>query len=278
MTTPALHYPWLLLFLLPLCTCAPPAGERTDGPLTLTRDSLSLTVDPARGGRIVSLRYGTTELLQTDADSAGYTTGSVAWTSPQRDWNWPPPATFDRDPYTVQQVEDYSVLLISARDSLTGLQLQKRYRLGPDSDVGLTYWLTNQGDSTIAAAPWEVTRLPYAGTLTFFSDSVRFEPPADLLESRDSLHTLYLDDRHTAKGKLFASLDSIPAVYVRDGLVLEKHTVVTDFYRVAPEHAPLEIYIDPARGFAEFELQGDLRTLGYGETTTLRTRWVVRRE
>ena len=267
----------LVMMLAAFAACTEPSGASPRDLITLTRDSITLVVDPNRGGRLSSLTYGGQEVLSTGDDSTGYSVGSVAWYSPQEDWNWPPPATFDRAAFSVQRVEKHSVLLISDRDSLTGLVLQKRYRLGPDSDIGLTYWLTNKGDTTVSVAPWEVTRIPYDGTITFFSDSLRTLSGKPLTESDDSLHVVHLDERHTGKGKLFASLDSIPVTYVRDGLRFEKHTVVTDYYRVAPGQAPLEIYVDPARRFAEFELQGDYRTLGYDQTTTLRTRWVLGR-
>ena len=254
-------------------------GDGSAGPITLVRDSISLTVDPSDGGRIVSLRYGNREVLPTGRDSMGFTYGSVAWPAPQADWNWPPPAALDRDAYTVQQVEDHSVMLISKPDPATGLVLQKRYRLGPASDIGLTYWLTNKGDTTRSVGAWEVTRLPYGGEFTFYSDSLRTEMgPAATVETTDSMRRIVLDERHSGKIKVFADLDSIPVLYRRDGLVLEKHTVVTDFYRVAPGQAPLEIYLDPAAGFVELELHGDYRRLGYDETSTLRTKWVLRRE
>ena len=275
--TPASQYALLLLMFL--STCAPPPDGAEAEAVTITRDSITLTVEPARGGRISSLTYGGQEVLNVGSDTSGFTTGSVAWTSPQENWGWPPPASLDRAPFTVQEVEEYSVLLIGDPDPETGLVMQKRYRLGPDSDVGLTYWLTNKGDSTLGVAPWEVTRLPYGGTLEFYADSVRSQPAGDHYTTTDSLRrTVTFDGRHAGKIKLFAALDSIPAVYRRDGLVLEKHTVVTDFYRVAPGQAPLEVYLDPERNFVEFELQGDYRNISYGETVTLRTRWKVGRE
>ena len=270
----------VLAFLLTAHSCqGETEGDGGAGPITLVRDSISLTVDPADGGRIVSLRYGNREVLPTGRDSMGFTYGSVAWPAPQAEWNWPPPAALDRDAYTVQQVEDHSVMLISKPDPVTGLVLQKRYRLGPDSDIGLTYWLTNKGDTTRSVGAWEVTRLPYGGEFAFYSDSLRTEMgPAATVETSDSMRRIVLDERHSGKIKVFADLDSIPVLYRRDGLVLEKHTVVTDFYRVAPGQAPLEIYLDPAAGFVELELHGDYRRLGYDETSTLRTKWVVRRE
>ncbi len=155
--------------------------------------------------------------------------------------------------------------------------MQKRYRLGPDSDVGLTYWLTNESDTIRSLAAWEVTRLPYAGRVEFVADSVRLSAPGKTVESRDTNRTIYLDDRHSKENKVYAQLNSVPVRYYLNDLVLEKHTVVQDFYRVAPNQAPLEIYFDPVAGFTELELQGDYRKLGYGETTTLRTRWRLSR-
>ncbi|CAH0999602.1 hypothetical protein LEM8419_00902 [Neolewinella maritima] len=269
----------LLLVVILLCTCDPAPQDITEvdygGPLTITRDSISLTVDPAYGARLTSVTYGDRELLYVVRDSSGFTYGSTAWPSPQADWDWPPPATLDREPYTVQKVEEHSILLESREDS-SGLVLQKRYRLGPDSDIGLTYWLTYNGPTTRSVAAWEVTRLPYTGRIVFFADSVRTVGDARrVVESQDSLRVIHFDERHTATTKVFADLDSVPVRYYTDGLILEKHTVVQDFYRVAPGHAPLEVYIDPPRGFVELELQGDYRKLSYGKTTTLRTKWRV---
>ena len=266
----------LLLAALLLCTCGPAPDDvpPQDGPITLTRDSISLTIDPSYGARLTSLKYGDRELLNVVRDSMGFTYGSTAWPSPQADWNWPPPAALDREPYTVQKVEEHSILLMGKEDS-SGLVFQKRYRLGPDSDIGFTYWLTYNGDTARSVAAWEVTRLPYAGHIEFFADSVRTEKSDGVVESQDSFRTIHLDDRHPAPAKVFADLDSIPVRYYVDGLVLEKHTVVQDFYRVAPGQAPLEVYIEPQRKFAELELQGDYRELRYGETATLRTKWRV---
>ncbi|WP_116107727.1 DUF4380 domain-containing protein [Lewinella sp. IMCC34191] len=270
----------VLLLAFTVCACNPDkADAEGEDVITLTRDSLTIQVDPRLGGRLVSLQYAGQEVLPTTRDSSGFQFGSTAWPAPQADWSWPPPATLDREPYSVQKVEDHSVLLISKQDPKTGLVLQKRYRLGPNSDIGLTYWLTNKGDSIRSVGAWEVTRLPYGGEFSFYSDSLRVERgSAETVQSQDSLRRITVDDRHEGKVKVFADLDSIPAVYTHDGIRLEKHTVVSDYYRVAPGQAPLEIYLDQEAGFIEFELHGDYRRLGYDETSTLRTKWVVGRE
>jgi hypothetical protein len=264
----------LLAAVALLCTCDRAPEIPQEGPLTITRGVITLTVEPEYGGRITSLTYDGREILRTQRDSAGYTFGSTAWTSPQSDWQWPPPAVLDREPYTVQRLDSTSILLISQEEPATKLTLQKRYRLGPDSDIGLTYWLTYRGDSTLSVAAWENTRLPFAGRIEFAADSVRERHPGTIA-SNDSLRTLHFDDTHGEPTKVFANLDTVPATYYNDGIALEKHTVVQDFYRVAPGQAPLEIYLDPSRDLVEFELQGDYRKLSYGQTSTLRTKWVI---
>jgi hypothetical protein len=265
----------LFFICLSLCTCDRAAELPREGPVTITRDQISLTVEPEYGGRITSLTFDGIEVLRTERDSAGFTFGSTAWPSPQSDWKWPPPAALDREPYTLQRLDSNSILLISEEDPQTKLTLQKRFRLGPESDIGLTYWLTYKGDSTLSVAAWENTRLPYAGRIEFAADSIRERHPGTVV-GKDSLRTIHFDEQHTEPTKIFANLDTVPAVYYNDGVALEKHTVVTDFYRTAPEQAPLEIYLDPTRNLVEFELQGDYRKLSYGQTTTLRSKWVLR--
>ena len=69
-------FPLFLIVLLLGCR-----SDADTGPdlITLTRDSISITVDPARGGRLVSLTYGGREMLPTTRDSSGFTvSGSTA--------------------------------------------------------------------------------------------------------------------------------------------------------------------------------------------------------
>lgn len=243
------------------------------GTVTLVRDSISLTVDPRFGGRITSLKYGDREVLNTSRDSSGFEFGSTAWTSPQSDWKWPPTAIIDSEPYKLQKVEDHSILMIS-KESDEGLVLQKRFRLGPDSDIGLTYWLTYQGDSIRSVGIWEVTRLPYAGRVEFYADSVSINNgDRSLLEQQDSFYSVSIEDRQFKSPKIFADLSAVPVTYYNNGLAFEKHTVVTDLRQVAPGQAPLEIYWASDRQFMELELHGQYRELRYGETVVLRTKW-----
>jgi len=243
--------------------------------ITLSRGDITLSVEPALGARVSSLTFAGREILQTRRDSLGLQWGSTVWTSPQSDWNWPPITTFDSELFAVSQLREGVILLESQRDPDTFLRMRKRISLGNNNDVGLTYWVTNEGSSSVKVALWENTRIPYGGYLTFRSDSIRYSLDSTLVDTRTSTQYIYLDDRHSKPQKLFADLREVPVSYHHDGLVLHKYTNVKQLYRTAPGQAPLEIYIDPVTGFAEFELQGDYQLIQPGESANLRVRWEV---
>jgi hypothetical protein len=251
---------------------------KDSSPVTISRGEISLTVDPAIGGRISSLTFNGIEILNTSRDSNNLQWGSTAWSSPQSDWNWPPIAAFDVEPFEVMRVEEKSILLEGPTDPETHLRMRKRFTLGPESDIGLTYWLTNEGVSSINVALWENTRLPYAGRFEFQADSIRGSLDTLPVNFQDSLYTIYADERHVQPQKVFADLPTTTARYYNNGVILTKHNLANAFYRVAPGQGPLEIYLDPPAGFVEFELQGDYRLIGPGESNNLRAKWSIKRE
>lgn len=266
----------ILAFLFFACTDTD--NSEQSGLVTITRGAISLTVEPAIGGRISSLTYGGVEILKTSRDSNNLQWGSTAWSSPQSDWNWPPIGAFDVEPFVVMRVDEKSILLEGPKDSLTHLRMRKRFVLGPENDIGMTYWLTNEGVSSINVALWENTRLPYAGRFEFKADSIRGSLDTLPVFFQDSVYTIYADERHGRPQKVFADMPSTTAAYYHNGIVLTKHNLANAFYRVAPGQGPLEIYLDPPAGFVEFELQGDYRLIGPGESNNLRAKWVISRE
>lgn len=265
-----------LAFLLFACTNI--NNFDRPGPVTITRGEISLTVEPAIGGRISSLVFGGVEILKTSRDRKNLQWGSTAWSSPQSDWNWPPISAFDAAPFEVMRVDEKSILLEGPKDSVTLLRMRKRFVLGPDNDIGLTYWLTNEGVSSVNVALWENTRLPYVGRFEFRADSIRGSLDTLPAFFQDSLYTIYADERHAQPQKVFADMPATTAMYYNNGIILTKHNLANAFYRVAPGQGPLEIYLDPPAGFVEFELQGDYRLIGPGESNNLRAKWTVKRE
>ncbi|MEM1357497.1 MAG: DUF4380 domain-containing protein [Bacteroidota bacterium] len=264
----------LFPFLL-LTTCF--SVEESAAPsITLTNESLSLTVEPAIGGRIASLKLAGQEVLNTKRDSQNVQWGSTVWTSPQSDWKWPPIAAFDAKAFTVEELRENVLLLVSERDSATLLRMRKCISLGSDNEVGLTYWLTNEGNSTVKVAVWENTRLPYAGRIEFRADSIRFTQETNPITYRDSIATIHFDDRHSGRTKVFTDLVTDSVTYFNAGLAFTKYTTITHLVHTAPKQAPLEIYYDPEAGFMEFELQGEYKLLAPGESVSLRVKWKVK--
>jgi hypothetical protein len=124
--------------------------------------NLALVVDASVGGRITEFSLdGKNALL-----SEGKLTGSTFWTSPQKDWGWPPPAAIDIDPFEIQLYEG-KLKLISAIESGLGIRVEKTFGSNTQGNgFDITYTLLNMSDRTISLAPWEVTRV--SGGFTFY--------------------------------------------------------------------------------------------------------------
>ena len=60
-----------------------------------------MEIDAAKGGKILSLKYDDREMLSQLRWPESF--GSTFWTSPQKEWNWPPVKEFDKMPYMVEQ-------------------------------------------------------------------------------------------------------------------------------------------------------------------------------
>ncbi|WP_315821560.1 hypothetical protein [Paraflavitalea speifideaquila] len=100
-------------------------------------------IDPEKGGRITLLSIDGKNFL-TDSLVNKDNWGSTFWPSPQSDWNWPPPAAWDNQPYTVQ-LEGNRIKMQGGVDSKSGLAVTKIF--SADVTKGfyeLEYVITNQ--------------------------------------------------------------------------------------------------------------------------------------
>ena len=77
--------------------------------------NLSMTINGAGGGKILSFKYQDTEVISQSTFPESF--GSTFWTSPQKEWNWPPVQEFDKQPYTVEEKGNSLVMTsnVSAR-------------------------------------------------------------------------------------------------------------------------------------------------------------------
>ena len=63
-------------------------AQDNDGKYTLQNGERTMVIDAAKGGKILSLKYGEREVISQLRWPEAF--GSTFWTSPQKEWNWPP--------------------------------------------------------------------------------------------------------------------------------------------------------------------------------------------
>ncbi len=248
---------------------ATPPAPPVSGVLEIKNESLSFKVDPATGGRIASLQYLGVEMLSTKRDTNNWCWGSTIWPAPQSDWNWPPPAAMDQGPYRVKEATPGKIALESLPNAYKTLRLEKTFSLVGEQSVGITYQMTNTGDSTLAVGIWENTRINYRGRARWKTGVPLPDTIVGL--SRDSMYSSFEFAGHDEPAKLFVDTDAGWVSYLVDGIQFTKSFPGQSIEQVAPDQAQIEIYYDPIKGFAEIEEHGPYEQLAPGE----QTQWIV---
>ena len=93
-----------------------------EGKYSISTGDVTLTVDAAKGGKVVSFKYQDKEVLSQTRFPNSF--GSTFWTSPQSEWNWPPVAEYDRNPFTAE-VKGNTLILTSAKSERFGYRIRK---------------------------------------------------------------------------------------------------------------------------------------------------------
>lgn len=243
-------------------------GER----LRCEATGVALEVDPSLGGRVVEFSLnGRNALFVDHRDSHG----STFWTSPQRDWGWPPPSEIDRDPYSCLPSKD-AIVIESRCSPAVGVSVQKCFRMANDGAVAIVYTLRNDGGTARAVAPWEVTRVPRSG-VSFFSGGTRVGPsaafPAPAFTESDGLVSVDHRRRATGDRKLFAETSSGWLAHVAERLLFLKTFEARTGSACAPGEGDVEIFVSGAAPYVELEQQGTYRTLEPGESTSWSVSW-----
>ncbi len=244
---------------------------------TIHSGTTSLTIDPEAGGRVVSFTHTGRELL-TGKEIHPENYGSTFWSSPQADWNWPPPAALDSMPYTVE-TRDGTEHFISGTDPLTGFRFMKSVAPGVDGWIRLSYSILNAGPSHRKAAPWEITRAPKGGILFFPLGATpvgkkHFDPvPAEVTGGI----VWYTDPATRPPADLLSIADGAEGWigYALNGTVFIKryHDIAPDLQ--APGEAEVLMYVSALFDYIEIEVQGPYRSHGPGEQSDWQVEWTA---
>jgi hypothetical protein len=233
--------------------------------LTVTSGLLSLTLEPALGGRITSLRRGGAELLVgRDVNPTNW--GATYWTSPQADWGWPPLPGVDSEPYAVLEPASLppgSVVLRSVPVELgeRRFRIEKRFCPAPSDCIDARYRIENLGDAAFRMASWEISRVAAGGVTFFPTGQAELSPiaPHGPLEVEKRAGLSLYDHRRFELGtslKLHADGQEGWLAHQAGGLLLLKLFADMPPARQAPGEGEIELFANLDGRYVEVEVQG----------------------
>ncbi len=224
------------------------------------------------GGKILSLKYDETEVISQLRWPESF--GSTFWTSPQREWKWPPVSEFDKQPYTVEQNDD-AIVMTSQPSSRLGLQVSKKFTTDKQRKaIVITYSIKNVTDMIRSVAPWEITRVPNSG-LIFFDASKESISPANLLPFQFAHNAAwYQADAINENRKINADGKGWLA-YANNGLLLVKQFTDLDASQPAPGEAEVQVYVNRGTTYIELESQGAYTALNPGQQLSWTVCWYL---
>ena len=257
---------------------------------------VTMTIYPTKGAKIMSLKYKGQEIISQLTAPEAF--GSTFWTSPQKEWNWPPVQEFDKGEYQVEVIP--SPLGEQARGFvMTGEVSPKlKYRIRkefavddtlPLGGVGggfvVTYSIINESDETRQVAPWEVTRVENNGGVIFFDAPLDGITPAGLMDFRAAHGAVWYQPDETNENRKINADGKGWYGYCNNGLLLLKkfddlnpepspsHLLTSS--APAPGEAEIQVYVNRGKAHIELECQGAYTTLKPHEQLSWTVRWYL---
>ena len=260
------------------------AQDVEGGAVALRAGEATMTIDPSRGGKILSLKYKEQEVISQLRWPESF--GSTFWTSPQKEWNWPPVPEFDKQAYKVESRDTNRLVISSPVSQRLGLSVSKDFSVGMSeglesdghgSDAGafvVTYSIKNEGNEARSVAPWEITRVPNGDGLVFFAAADSIWPAGQMTFEREDGAAWYHTDEAPQNRKVNADGRGWLA-YCADGLLLVKRFADLQPGQPAPGEAEVQVYVNRGKTFIELESQGAYTLLQPGESLSWTVCWYL---
>ena len=244
-----------------------------DSKYSIAVGDVTLTVDAAHGGKVLSYKLGDKEVLNQGRCPNSF--GSTFWTSPQREWNWPPVAEYDTKAFEAA-VEGDALVLTGQKSERFGYRIRKAFTADPaDGAVVITYTIVNESGETRQVAPWEISRVPNGGVLFFDAEAV--EPANNMaglpFEYKFGAAWYVMDEARenrkvNADGKGWLAFSANGILFVKKFQDLKPE-------EPAPAEAEIQVYANPGKTFVEIEEQGAYTTLQPGGEVSWTVRWYL---
>ena len=252
-------------------------GSVDDG-FVIKAGNVTMTVSAKEGGKIMSYKYDDKEMLSQLRMANQY--GSTFWTSPQKEWNWPPVTEFDRGAYTDDTdaaQSSKSLLLTSQVARKLPFQIQKQYTPDPKGKfIRVSYTIINKGDAERQVAPWEISRVVADESgLIFFEAPVEGITPAGLIPFKGEAGASWYSFEQAPQNRKINSDGKGWLAYAADGLLMIKKFADLTPSQPAPDEAEIQVYVNQGKTYIELESQGEYKKLAPGESLTWTVDWYL---
>lgn len=243
-----------------------------DAKYTIQTGDRTMIID-SNGGKILSFKYKDTEVLSQLRFPESF--GSTFWTSPQKEWNWPPIPEYDKQPYTVEE-NGTSLVMKSNVSSRLGYRITKEFLPDTKNDaIIVNYTITNESGETRKVAPWEITRVQNGDGLIFFDADVTKITPANLMDFKEEYGAAWYQPDVTNQNRKINADGKGWLAYVANGLLLVKKFQDLDATQPAPDEAEIQVYVNRGKAHIELESQGAYTELQPGKSLTWTVRWYL---
>lgn len=249
-----------------------PIIKNSDAKYSIQMNDLTMTID-SKGGKILSFKYKDAEVISQIRFPEAF--GSTFWTSPQKEWNWPPVPEYDKQPYTIE-VKGASLVMKSNVSPRLKYSITKEFV--PDAKenaIIINYTITNESDETRKVAPWEVTRVQNGDGLIFFDADVNNITPAGLMDFKEEYGAAWYQPDVTNQNRKINADGKGWLAYATNGLLLVKKFQDLEPSQPAPNEAEIQVYVNRGKAHIELESQGAYTTLEPGKSLTWTVRWYL---
>lgn len=243
-------------------------------PHTLKCGHQTMTIDAGKGGKILSLKYDDQEVISQSRFPESF--GSTFWTSPQKEWNWPPVPEFDKQAYTVEE-KDGHLIMTSPVSNRLGFRIRKDFSTDEkDGAFVVAYSIINESNDTRKVAPWEITRVTNDGGVIFFDAPLEGITPANLMDFKAEHGAVWYKTDVTNENRKINADGNGWLAYANNGLLLVKKFDDLKPDAPAPGEAEIQVYVNRGKTYIELESQGAYTTLQPKEELSWTVRWYLK--
>ena len=249
-----------------------PIIKNSDAKYSIQMNDLTMTID-SKGGKILSFKYKDAEVISQIRFPEAF--GSTFWTSPQKEWNWPPVPEYDKQPYTVEVKGASLVMKINVSPRLKYSITKEFVPDAKENAIIINYTITNESDETRKVAPWEVTRVQNGDGLIFFDADVAKITPPNLMDFKEEYGAAWYQPDVTNQNRKINADGKGWLAYATNGLLLVKKFQDLEPSQPAPNEAEIQVYVNRGKAHIELESQGAYTTLEPGKSLTWTVRWYL---